>query len=218
MTDRLELRDLLPDDVGPDELARLARVHELLVSAGAPAELPPHLESAPRTGRTGGGATVLPLDRSRWRTIAMTAAAAAAVLFGVGFFSGWASKDTGFKAAFGPVPMRGAGATSKAIAEIWVAPADKALNWTSKLKVRGLPELGKDSYYALYLTDAKTGRKILVCTAFSVHAGVTTVTFNFPGEAKDRGWLIVSETPGPNGTEIAKPVLWTEAERSSGTA
>jgi len=41
VTDRPDLRDLLPDDVGPDELARLARVHELLVSAGAPAELPP---------------------------------------------------------------------------------------------------------------------------------------------------------------------------------
>ena len=28
MTDHPDLRDLLPDDVGPDELARLARVHE----------------------------------------------------------------------------------------------------------------------------------------------------------------------------------------------
>ena len=220
MTDHPDLRDLLPDDVGPDELARLARVHELLVSAGAPAELPPHLESAPRTGQADGGATVLALGRSRWhwRTVAIAAAAAAAVLFGVGFFSGWAAKESGFKAAFGPVPMRGAGGTSNAIAEIWVAPADKALNWTSKMNVRGLPELGQDSYYALYLTDAKTGRKILVCTAFAVHAGVTTVTFNFPGKAKGRGWLIVSETPGPNGTEIAKPVLWTAAEHSSGTA
>ena len=216
MTRRPELRDLLPDDVGADELARLERVHELLVSAGPPAELPPGLSKPPSTG----GARALELGRRRWQTVALVAAAAAAVLFGVGFFSGWSSKDDSFKAAFGPVPMRGGGPTRDAIAQIWVGPKDKALNWPSVMKVRGLPALAKGSYYALYLTDGETGKKLLICTAFSVHAGVTTVTFNFPGPAKGKGWVIVAETPGAGstGNGDAKPLLWTAREDGSGTA
>lgn len=208
-----DLRDLLPDDVGAEELARLERVHELLGTAGPPAELPPHLALAPMTG----GGRVIAFARGRWKAVALVAAAAAAALFGIGFLSGYSAKDDGFKATYGPVPMVGAGETRNANAEIWVGPKDEALNWPSKLTVRGLPALPQDAYYALYLTDAKTGKRLLLCSAFAVHAGITTVTFNFPGPVKGRGWMIVAETgAGKPGND--KPMLWTTRSGSRGTA
>ena len=83
------------------------------------------------------------------------------------------------------------------------------------MKVRGLPALPTGSYYALYLTDEKTGERLLLCSAFGVHAGVTTVTFNFPGPAKGRGWVVVPELQGTAGNNAA--VLWTPRP-GSGTA
>lgn len=218
MSEPRDLRDLLPDDVGADELARLQRVHDLLLAAGPPEELPPSLAGPPpravALAAQGGGARVVAFVRERKRTVAFAAAAAAAVLFGVGFLSGYASKDSGFKAAFGPVPMVGAGATAQAVAQIWIGERDAAQNWPSRMQVRGLPALGKDGYYELWLTDAKTGRKLILCSAFAVHEGVTTVTFSYPGSGKGKGWVIVEDTPSGEG----KPMLWTTPAPASGTA
>jgi hypothetical protein len=211
MTDQPGLRGLLPDDVPPDELERLGRVHELLLAAGRPAELPPHLAGVPAPRRSG----LIAFAEHRRKAIVLAAAAAAAALFGFGFLSGWSTSDAGFKAAFGPVAMRGGGPTSEAIAQIWVGPKDSALNWPSLMKVRGLPTLPRGDFYALYLTDEKTGKRLLLCSVFAVHAGVTTVTFNFPGPAKGRGWVVVRERPGDAANDPA--VLWTPQPRA-GTA
>lgn len=211
MSDRPDLRDLLPDDIEPDEFERLGRVHELLLAAGRPAELPPRLTGVPAARGSG----LIAFAEYRRKAVVIVAAAAAAALFGIGFFSGWSTKAAGFKVAFGPVAMRGGGPTSQAIAQIWVGPKDAALNWPSLMKVRGLPVLPKRGYYALYLTDEKTGKRLLLCSAFAVHAGVTTVTFNFPGPAKGRGWVVVRELPGGPGN--GAPVLWTPQPRT-GTA
>lgn len=213
--DLRDVRDLLPDDVGADELARLQRVHDLLLAAGPPEELPPALAGAPLAAvAQGGGARVLDFVRERRRTVAFAAAATAAVLFGVGFLSGYATKDTGFEAAFGPVPMVGSGATARAVAQIWIGKKDAAFNWPSRMQVRGLPALGKDRYYELWLVDGKTGEKLILCSAFAVHEGVTTVTFTYPGSAKGKGWLIVEDTGSGAGT----PMLWTKPAPASSTA
>lgn len=217
MTEPHDLRDLLPDDVGDDELARLSRVHDLLLAAGAPAELPPHLQSPPAPPAVAGGARILSFAQQRWKAVGLGAVAAAAVLFGVGFLSGYSSKDAGFKATYGPVPMVGAGETRAAVAQILVGPKDAALNWPSQMKVRGLPALPKGGYYALWLTDERTGKRLLLCTVFAVHKGVTTVTFNFPGPAKGKGWVIVAGTGEGKATKV-KPLLWTTRKDGSGTA
>lgn len=218
MSDRRpDLRDLLPDDVGADELARLSRIHDLLLQAGPPADLTATLAAGPGTGAGGArGSRVASLAAYRRRTMLLVAAAAAAAVFGIGFGSGFLSRDTGFKAAFGPVPMVGAGPTRDAIAQIWIGPKDAALNWPSLMKVRGLPELGKTGHYALYLTDEKTGKRVLLCSAFAVHRGVTTVTFNFPGPVKGAGWVIVPEQTGKS-SAATRAVLWTKPS-GTGTA
>lgn len=178
-------------------------MHDLLLDAGPPAELPPRLTGVPAARGSGLSA----LAEHRRKAIVLVAAAAAAVLFGIGYYSGWSSRDAGFKATVGPIVMRGGGPTSEAVAQIWVGRKDAALNWPSLMKVRGLPALPGGSYYALYLTEAKTGKRLLLCSAFSVHAGVTTVTFNFPGPLKGRGWVVVRELPGATGGD--ERVLWT---------
>ncbi len=43
MTDKPDFRELVGDDLPDEERARLERVHELLVAAGPPPELPPAL-------------------------------------------------------------------------------------------------------------------------------------------------------------------------------
>lgn len=223
--DRPDLRDLLPDDVGADELARLERVHRLLQQAGAPPELSAALAEAPSSrGATAGeaddgtashgtaGGRVLPFARPGRRLVAAAAAVAAAALFGFGFLSGSLVDDDGFETAIGPVPMVGSGPTRDALARIWIGKRDDARNWPSRMEVTGLPPLGEGDYYALYLTDGETGEREILCTAFAVHAGTTTVTFNFPGPARGKGWLIVAEKDGPDGRPTEVPVLWTTRE------
>src|SRR5947207_1389298 len=51
MTKAPEFRELVGDEGTPEELERLRRVHELLVAAGPPPELPQSLAHAPRMGR-----------------------------------------------------------------------------------------------------------------------------------------------------------------------
>ena len=54
MTDRPNFDELVGgDDLSTDEAARLQRVHDLLIEAGPPPELPPHLlqEPDPEGGR-----------------------------------------------------------------------------------------------------------------------------------------------------------------------
>src|SRR3954468_24844730 len=54
MTDRPSSDELVGgDDLSPEEAARLQRVHDLLIEAGPPPELPPHLlqEPDPEGGR-----------------------------------------------------------------------------------------------------------------------------------------------------------------------
>ena len=83
MSEPRNLRDLIGDDVEPDELERLQRVHALLEQAGPPPELPPSLARAAEPP----SARVLPFPR-RYRYTALAAAVIAAVaLFGVGYLA-----------------------------------------------------------------------------------------------------------------------------------
>src|SRR5437588_621917 len=59
---RPEFRELVGDDLTPEERARLERVHELLVAAGPPPELPPALAEPP--GESEPSPMVLPRRRA----------------------------------------------------------------------------------------------------------------------------------------------------------
>jgi hypothetical protein len=179
-----DLRDLIGDDVDPEELERLQRVHTLLEQAGPPPSLSPGLARPPASG-----ADVIAFPR-RYRPLAAVAAvAAAAVLFTVGYLVGDSGPSTEFTVA-----MSGSGGASGSL-EIYAK--DHAGNWPMRLHVAGLAE----GRYALWLT--RGGRLAEPCGSFAVSSGGATVPLNAPYKLRSfDGWVVV-----PSGSR--QPVLTT---------
>lgn len=172
--------DLVGNDLPAEERARLVRVHELLVAAGPPAELPPHLASAPESPK----ARVIPIPRGRWRTAGLAAAAAILIAFGAGWLFGGRNEA-------GPVALTVAmTGASGAHATLDVLDVDDAGNWPMRMKVAGLPILSRGHTYTLWLT--KKGALDSPCGTFSVGKGTTTVRLNAPYRLKEyTGWVVV---------------------------
>jgi hypothetical protein len=193
--------ELVGEDLAADERARLRGVHDLLVAAGPPAELPPALERAPSVG----GAVHL-LPRRRRGAVLLLAAALAAAAFGGGFLAGAVTHDAATESATVLIPMHGTAALPNARASIALLTADKAGNWPMRFTVQGLPKLPRGGYYELYVT--KNGRITASCGVFNVHGGRTTVTLNAPYTKGFNGWIVTKHLPGR--PELAtRPVLTT---------
>jgi hypothetical protein len=168
------------DDLEPAERERLRRVHDLLVAAGPPAELPPTLAASEQRG-----AAVVPFRRPSRRRLAVVgvlAAALAIAAFGTGYFVGSSgdSDEPDFV-----LPMSGSGAN----ASLAVYPIDEAGNWPMKMTIRGLPPLPAGQRYELWLT--KHGRLAASCGRFVVGEGRTIVALNAPYRLRAfDGWVI----------------------------
>jgi hypothetical protein len=179
------LRELLGDDVPRDELQRLGRVHELLVRAGPPPELPSELADPPQPE----GAVAL-LPRHRWRTLAALAAALALAAFGAGWLaaSSGDSDEAAFPAIDFRVPMHGTRAAPNAVASIAVAERDEAGNWPLAMTVRGLPDLRDGEEYELWLT--KDGKLAALCGPFRTD-GDNVAYLNAPYRLRSYdGWVV----------------------------
>jgi Anti-sigma-K factor rskA len=184
--------ELVGEDLDEGERERLRRIHDLLLAAGPPPELSPRLTAPPAEAR----ARVIPFPKQRWRTFALTAAAALLVAF----FAGWAVGSHGNgDTVRRTVAMSG---PHGAFASLDVLTADDAGNWGMRMKVTGLPVLAKGKTYALWLT--KHGRLDSVCGVFTVGSGATTVRLSAAYHLKEyTGWVVVV-----SGTKT--PVLRTE--------
>jgi hypothetical protein len=181
---RPDFDDLVGPDLEPSERARLQRVHEALVEAGPPPDLPPRL-SAPATSN------VLPLERRRRAWPVLLAAAFGAVAFALGFVVAEArGPDTDRVIALsGP----GGAAASLVVFEI-----DDAGNWPMELEVEGLRPAASGERYQLWLT--KDGKLAALCGSFLAEPdGTTVVPMNAPWRFSEfDGWVVVeagSETP-----------------------
>jgi hypothetical protein len=176
----------LTDDLSPEEQARLRRVHELLVEAGAPPDLPRSLRRAPRPDRRPSFATP--------RALAAVLAAGLAIA-GASFAVGYVVSDDGidFNRDFS-VQMRGAEAAPDASATIDVGERDEAGNWPMLIKVRGLRQLPDGGRYLLYLT--RNGRPVAWCGSFVVEEGETTALLNAPYRFDEfDGWVVRADIP-----------------------
>jgi hypothetical protein len=178
------------DELDPDEAERLRRVHELLVQAGPPPDLPPALESPSEPA----DAEIVQfplLPRRRWAVAAVLAAALALAAFGGGYY--YASHKHG-KSGFDAVkvvPMRG---RSGALASIQMGKRDSVGNWQLRFSVSGLPEQRAPAYYNLWLV--KHGKPVVLCGSFRVKAKTTTVTFSVPYDtSRFQGWVVTAERP-----------------------
>jgi hypothetical protein len=167
--------DLVGSDLDPAERERLRRVHDLLVAAGPPPELPLRLE-APR---------VRAFPRRRALAFLLAAALVAAA-FGAGWF---ARGEDGFQVRRA-VPLRATPDAPGASGLIKLGFPDANGNWQMLVTVRGLRPLPKGGYYILLLT--KEGKPVATCGTFNVTSTAeTTVRLGASYRLKNfDGWVV----------------------------
>lgn len=176
-----------------DEEQRLRRVHELLLAAGPPPELPPALRQP--VGRIDAEVLQFPVVQfpllMRRRLAVAVIAAAALVLVGVGggYVLGHSKSAPAAFAAARVVPMEGKGA----LAVLRIGARDSAGNWPMVLEVSGLPtQADPQSYYELWLT--KNGKPVAPCGSFRVNAKNTTVQLSVPYTfSRYDGWVVTAQ-------------------------
>lgn len=198
-----ELKDIIDvGDLAPEERERLERLHELLLEAGPPVELPPELEQPVDTPNAEIIAFPLLPKRRVGAAVLLAAAAAAAALVG-GFVWGHSKAKPAPLAAERIVSMHGRGA----LAVLKVAKHDSVGNWPMEMSVSGLPEqTQRAAYYELWLTQ--DNGPMLPCGTFRVHGKTTTVRFSVPYSfTHASGWIVTRQAPG--GAEPGPTVLTT---------
>ena len=180
------LDDLVDGDgLTPAERQQLQSVHDLLVAAGPPPELPATLQQPPDLG-----GTVVPLPPRSHRTVGVLIAAAIAIALGClggGYLLGDRLQSGGDQVVR-VVPMQGVGQTARA--SVSLGAAQPGGNWPIELRVTGLPQPGEGAYYELFVW--RHGKPSFPCGGFKTHAGTTTVRFTVPYELKDSTKLVVT--------------------------
>jgi hypothetical protein len=193
------------DDLTPEEEAKLRRVHELLIEAGPPPDLPPALEhpAAPRD------ADVIEypfIARRRNAALAIVAVAAALIALAGGYAWGHSKSPGPSFTAVRTVPMHG---SAGRLAVITVGAPDKAGNWPMLVSVSGLPtQSNPRAYYELWLT--RDGKPVAPCGGFRVHSTTTSVTLSVPYRlSRYDGWVVTAQVPTPAAERGPGPVVLT---------
>jgi hypothetical protein len=201
-----DFRDIVDTEgLDPDEEARLRRVHDLLVQAGPPPDLPPALERTPEAAEA--EIVQFPLlPRRRWVAAALVAATVTILAFGGGYLLGHSNGGPSAFSVNHVVPMHGSGHAQQAQALIRIASRDEVGNWPMELQVTGLPKQSKRvAYYELWLT--KGHKPVEPCGAFRVNGDTTKVRFTIPYDgASADGWVVTEQ---PNGTAAPGAVVLT---------
>jgi hypothetical protein len=178
--------DLVGNDLSPAERERLERVHDMLVAAGPPPELPQELAEAPRPqGR------LVELARYRLRTGLVIAAALVIATFAVGYFLGARGEDSS-PVAFTPVKTGVLAKSADRLAVVRIGDRDEDGNWPMVVSVEGLDHLTGGNYYTLFMT--RKGKPIVTCGTFNVsEKGVTTVRFSVAYDVDRFDGLMLAE-------------------------
>jgi hypothetical protein len=189
MSDQPDFRELVGEDLPREEEERLRRVHEMLVAAGPPPELPPHLQEPVEPEKPRDNVSYLP----RRRTGLLLGLAAAIALFSLvaGYVVG--ARHGSFNSDF-EVAMHGTAAGAGASATIQVGQLDSAGNWPLKIEVKGLKQLPKGAFYEMYLT--RHGVPVASCGTFRPVDG-ESIRLNAPYVLRNySGWVVTREGRG----------------------
>jgi len=191
-----DFRDIVDTEgLSLDETARLERVHELLVQAGPPPDLPPSLEHTPQTA----DAEIVQfplLPKRRWGVAALVAAAVAAVAFIGGYGFGHSKGDQTAFPVTHVVAMHGSGSAESAQGVVRLSGRDSAGNWPMEVEVNNLPEqANRSDNYELWLTHDH--KPVELCGTFRVSGDKTTIRFTVP-YALDGvdGWVVTAQKDG----------------------
>jgi len=180
------------DDLTPEEEARLRRVHDLLIEAGPPPELPRALAEPAAAPDE---AEILHFPLPRRLAVSLVAAAAIVIAgFGIGYLVGHAKAKPEAFAAERVVSMHGKNAGDVGVLRI--AERDSVGNWPMELEVRGLPKQPRRAAsYELWLT--KHGKPAADCGSFRVESGTTTVRLTVPYRFYEYdGWVVTVQPHG----------------------
>ena len=167
--------ELIGADLPPGDRERLRRVHDLLVAAGPPPEMP---QVSPK---------VRALPRRRGVAL-LIAAALALAAFGAGWLlRGQSAAGFDVRAA---VAMHGTGAAQAASGTIELGYGDDEGNWPMLVEVSGLEPLPEGGYYVLLLT--KNGEPVVACGSFNVGAdGHASVRLGASYDLRNfDGWVV----------------------------
>jgi Anti-sigma-K factor rskA len=163
-----DFHDLVGNELEPGERERLERVHDMLIAAGPPPELPQELAEPPRPE-----GKLVELARRRLRTGLVLAAAIAIAVFAVGYFLG-ARGESSSSDSFTAEKTAVLGKSPDRLAVVQIGQIDEDGNRPMVVNVDGLDHLKDGDYYTLFMT--RNGKPIVTCGTFNVgEKGVTTV-------------------------------------------
>ena len=172
MSDAPNFRDLVGEGLPPTEQERLERVHEMLIAAGPPPELPPELEEPPDGRQNVRQFDPTGLPRRRVGAALALAAAIALIAFLGGYLTGYNKAGNAFES------VRSVALVNHQVqATVSFGPRDANGNTPMRLRVAGLKKLPARDYYVLYMT--KDGKPVVVCGSFNV-GGPQSTTLRFP--------------------------------------
>ena len=178
--------DIVGTEGSPEELAELRQVHNLLLSADPPPELPkPRRKKAPRRR---------PAFARSWAAAAFGFAAVLASLT-AGLAIGRTFGHSGEAHQAFSRTMHGIGTAAAASAVIKVGSQDASGNRTLRMAVHSLPSR-RHGYYTLYLTEK--GKPLVACGVFRTGiTGNANVSMNAPADlAEYDGWIVSAVVPG----------------------
>jgi hypothetical protein len=183
MTPAPDFRDLVGNDLTPAERERLRRVHDLIVAAGPPPELPDSLAEAPSPG-----ARVTFLQR-RLRTAIVLAAALCLAAFAVGYLAG--DQDDASPARFSAERTIVLG-NERPLTVVRFGEADENGNIAMLVTVQGLRRLPAGNYYTLFMT--RDGKPVVPCGTFNVgDEDLTSFRFSIAYDPKRYDGLMLAE-------------------------
>jgi hypothetical protein len=174
--------DLVGDDLSQEERAKLERVDRLLRSVPAPpSEVPGSLDRA--VDRIG-------TEPGQWTPLRLAAALALAVTLAALFFAMGRWTTGGEPHYRASIQMKPAAGNPRASGLIKLGDREANGNWKLRLQVDGLPELGGDGYYVLWL--AKDGKYAATCGTFKVR-GDTTIDMTVSYRLSEYDAWVISE-------------------------
>lgn len=186
--------EIVGSELTGEERERLQRVHELLVTAGPPPELPPQLENASPADNV----RVLRRPNMSRRALVLVAAALVAVgVFGSGYAIGHSPSAS---RVVQTIRLAGAAQTPNAQGILKILPSTSSGNWPMTLTVANLPKLPAHQLYEVYLV--RNGKPYASCGTFAVTnaSGAVTVNLNAPYALRPRDtWVVTREQPGEQG-------------------
>lgn len=198
--------DLIDAEITGPERERLHNVHDMLLRAGPPPELPPELEAGPNLQMT----MARRRRHEKGRGMVLLAAALVGVLVFIGGYAIGNGRKAGGseKTPVTTLALKGTAAAPNAQAslEVW-HPNDG--NWPMTLYVVGLGKLPPRRYYEVYVV--RGGRILGSCGTFLVKQAKNPVmvTLNAPYPLqKGDTWVVTRQSPGgaEPGTTVLKPV------------